>query len=170
MHDDPDDPPRRRANKRRGHGTYANDRPPVAGVVGRESGQIRLRVLHNSTQAQLQPVVADATTPDATLYTDEWGGYNEVPDLGLKHLTCCHKPTKRVWARDHDGDGINEVHCNTMEGVWTGLRNYLRIFRGVRKDRLHLYIAIFEWSHNIKTATTEFLRTMLGVRSTNHAT
>ena len=30
-HDDPADPPRRRANGRRGHGTFANDRPPVAG-------------------------------------------------------------------------------------------------------------------------------------------
>ena len=30
--------PGRRANRRRGHGTFANDRPPIAGVVGRESG------------------------------------------------------------------------------------------------------------------------------------
>ena len=37
-HLDPDDPPRHRANKRRGHGTKANDRPPVVGVVGRQTG------------------------------------------------------------------------------------------------------------------------------------
>ena len=35
-HLDPEDPPRRRANKARGHGTWENDRPPVCGVVGRE--------------------------------------------------------------------------------------------------------------------------------------
>jgi hypothetical protein len=35
-HRDPDDPPRRRANKRRGHGTYDNERPPIVGSVGRE--------------------------------------------------------------------------------------------------------------------------------------
>lgn len=40
-HPDPDDPPRRRANKRRGHGNFANDRPPVAGVAGRDTGQLR---------------------------------------------------------------------------------------------------------------------------------
>lgn len=40
-HADPTDPPRRRANGRRGHGTFTNDRPPVAGVVGRESGEVR---------------------------------------------------------------------------------------------------------------------------------
>ena len=46
-HWDPADPPRRRANKKRGtpaaggHGTYDNDRPPVVGTVGRDSGQVR---------------------------------------------------------------------------------------------------------------------------------
>src|SRR3954453_4690592 len=43
-HQDPDDPPRRRANKRRGHGNYENDRPPIVGSVGRETGEVRLRV------------------------------------------------------------------------------------------------------------------------------
>jgi len=49
------------------------------------------------------------------------------------HVTVCHTPGKRVWARDDDGDGIREVHVNTIEGLWTGLRNFLRPFRGVNK-------------------------------------
>jgi hypothetical protein len=38
-------------------------------------------------------------------------------------------------ARDDDGDGegIREVHINTSEGFWVGLRNFLRPFRGVNK-------------------------------------
>jgi len=48
-------------------------------------------------------------------------------------VTVCHTPGKRVWARDDDGDGIREVHVNTIEGLWTGLRNFLRPFRGVSK-------------------------------------
>ena len=47
-HFDPDYPPRRRANKRRGRGTYANDRPPVVGTVGRQTGQVRLRVVKDT--------------------------------------------------------------------------------------------------------------------------
>ncbi|MCB9074051.1 MAG: hypothetical protein H6552_00745 [Chitinophagales bacterium] len=42
LHPKPDDPPRVRANKTRGHGTWDTDRPPVLGIVGRESGQIQL--------------------------------------------------------------------------------------------------------------------------------
>ena len=44
LHPDPDDPSRCGANKVRGHGTWDNDRPPILGIVGRESGQIRIEV------------------------------------------------------------------------------------------------------------------------------
>ena len=50
-HRDPEDPPRRRGNKRKGHGTYANDRPPVIGTLGRESGAVRLRLAHHTDKA-----------------------------------------------------------------------------------------------------------------------
>src|SRR3954467_8229206 len=75
-HLDPDDPPRRRANERRGHGTMENDRPPVVGVVGRQSGEGRFEVVDDADQETLEDLVVSATTTDATVYTDEWSGYN----------------------------------------------------------------------------------------------
>ncbi len=70
-HPDPADPPRRRANKRRGRGTFANDRPPVLGSVGRESSQVRWRVVKDTTQATLTQHVEHFTRPEAQVYTDE---------------------------------------------------------------------------------------------------
>ena len=70
------------------------------------------------------------------------------------------------FARDDDGDGIREVHCNTMEGIWTRLRNFLRPFRGVNKVYLEQYVIIFEWAYNLKTVTDEFLRILLGAKAT----
>ena len=63
-HPDPEDPPRRRANKVRGHGTWDNDRPPVCGVVGRESGQVRLTVAAQSDRRALEAVVGDEAGGD----------------------------------------------------------------------------------------------------------
>jgi transposase len=154
-HLDPEDPPRRRANKRRGHGTFENDRPPVAGVVGRQSGGLRLEVIGNADQETLQAGVERHTTKEATIYTDEWAGYARVPESGRQHATVCHNPDHREWARDDDGDGIREVHDNTLEGIWTGLRNFLRTFRGVSKYYLDQYVAIFEWAYTFKEATVE---------------
>lgn len=95
--------------------------------------------------------------------TDEWQGYNGLPEMGRPRSTVCH--ADHEWARDDDGDGVREVHCNTLEGLWTGLRNFLRPFRGVHKKYLYQYVAMFEWSHNVKRATPQFLRALLGVES-----
>jgi transposase-like protein len=50
-HPTADDPPRRRANKRRGHGTFANDRPSVVGVVSRGTGAVALEVVERTDRA-----------------------------------------------------------------------------------------------------------------------
>ena len=127
----PDDPPRSRANTRRGHGTFANDRPPVAATIGRALGRARLYVVADSDRRTLEDVVQATTALGATLITDEWRAYARVTELGVRHATVNHGAGE--WARDDDGDGVREVHCNAMEGTWTGLRNVLRPFRGVSK-------------------------------------
>ena len=58
-------------------------------------------------------------------------------------------------------DENSEVHCNTLEELWTGLRNFLRPFRGVYKKFLAAYVAVFEWTHNLKQITPEFLRNLV---------
>jgi transposase len=123
-HGNPADPPRRRANKQRGRGTMANDRPPIQGVVGRDSGHIRLTVFDDTRQDTIQPDVEAKTEEGATFYSDESSAYNRVASSGRPHGTVCH--SRSEYARDDDDDGVREVHCNTMEGIWTGLRNYLR--------------------------------------------
>ena len=162
-HPDPHDPPRRRGNKARGHGSWHNDRPPVLGVVGRACGQVRLHTLHGSGRAQIEPCVLAATRFHATVYSDEWHAYDHLAEHGRPHGAVAHNRLQPEWARDDDGDGIREVHCNTMEGLWTGLRNFLRPFRGVSKIYLHAYVAIFQWCHNLKAVSDTFLRTLLGV-------
>jgi transposase-like protein len=164
-HRDPEDPPRRRANKARGHGTMDHDRPPVIGVVGRESEQVRLDVAEHSDQETLNKFVVKMTRRGTLVYTDEWAGYDRLPRLGRGRAAVGHAPGRREWARDDDGDGVREVHNNTLEGFWTGLRNFLRPFRGVNKWFLGQYVAMFEWAHNIKEATTDFLWALLGIKA-----
>jgi len=155
-HPDPGDPPRRRANKQKGHGTYDNDRPPIVGTVGRQTGQVRLRVVMHTNTVTLSNHVHGFTQDQATVYTDEWAGYNR---LDRSHSTVCHG--KKEWARDDDGDGICEVHTNTIEGLWTGLRNFLRPFRGVHKKYLAGYVAMFEFSTNHKRVTPRFIAALV---------
>ena len=90
-----------------------------------------------------------------TVNTDEWQGYNGLPAIGRSRSAV--RRAAREWARDDDGDGVREVHVNTREGLWTGMRNFLRPFRDVDKKYLYQYVAMFEWGYNVKRATPEFL-------------
>src|SRR5579859_7098204 len=99
-HSNPLDPPRRRANKQRGHGTFENDRPPIAGVVGRESGQVRLRVLRHTDRKELEPFVVGKTLLPVTVNTEEWSAYDHLPATGRAHKSVNHTPGQREWARD----------------------------------------------------------------------
>ena len=100
------------------------------------------------------------TAPGAMVHTDEWRAYGRVAELGRGHAAVNHGAGE--WARDDDGDGVREVHVNTMEGTWTGLRNFLRPFRGVSKWYLIGYVAMFEWANNLKRVTDGFLGQLLG--------
>lgn len=156
LHADPNDPPRKRANKQRGHGTYDNDRPPIVGTVGRESGQVRLRIIHNTDRKTLEAHVHRFTLKETTCYTDEWKSYNHII---REHSTVCH--AKHEWARDDDGDGIREVHTNTAEGMWTDVRNYLRPFKGVHKMYLSGYVAMAEFRRNLKRISPAFIAALV---------
>lgn len=46
----------------------------------------------------------------------------------------CHGRSE--YARDEDGDGVYEVHVNTIEGFWSLLRSWLRPHRGISQEKL----------------------------------
>jgi hypothetical protein len=82
------------------------------------------------------------------LSTDEWQSYRGSHPC---HATVRHGI--HGWARDDDGDGRREVHCNTCEGAGAALRTSLRTFRGVHKRYLHLYVATYEAMFNTTRVT-----------------
>jgi transposase-like protein len=130
----------------------------VVGTVGRTSGQVRLRVLRRTDGERLCPHVHGYTFEEATVYTDGWKGYSQVE---RDRLAVCHGDGE--WARDEDGDGIREVHVNTIEGPQATLRNFLRSFRGVHKKHLAGYVAICEFAINLKRITPAFISALARV-------
>lgn len=105
---------------------------------------MRLRVIEHTDKKSLLAHVHRYTDTEARVYTDEWRAYEQ---LGREHRTVKHGI--KEWARDDDGDGIREVHVNTIEGLWTTLRNFLRPFRDVHKKYLGGYVAMLEFSINL---------------------
>jgi transposase len=106
----------------------------------------------DTTSATLCECVHGTTHPGVMVYTDESASYNA---LQRPHETVCH--AQHEWARDEDGDGIREVHTNTLEGLWAACRTVLRPFRGVHKRYLSGDIAIFEFQVNLKQISKAFI-------------
>jgi len=126
---------------------------------------VRLRVARDIKGASCLRHVFRFVDKEAHLYTDEWDGYNGAVQTGTSldevlprvraHSRVHHR--WKEWARDDDGDGVREVHTNTIEGLWTTVRNFLRPFRGVHKCYLGGYIAICEWGCNLKRVDPAFI-------------
>ena len=124
----------------------------MIGTIGRASGQIRLRVAADVKKRTLHEHVCRFTLPTTHVYTDENDGYNDLP----RPHTCVSHMVKE-WARDDDGDGVREVHTNSAEGMWTGLRAFLRPFRGISQAFLSGYVAMYEFAVNLKRVSTRFI-------------
>jgi transposase-like protein len=142
--------------KRKGMGTIHTDRPPIISLVSRQTGEYRYWVCDRASKALCHEIIHENVPPHSTiLYTDGLASY--VGALA-EHHTVNH--SIHEWARDDNGDGIREVHCNTCEGAGAALRTALRVFRGVHKDNLHLYVVTFETMTNAKRITPQVIHRM----------
>jgi transposase len=100
-------------------------------------------------------IAANVPSSSTILYTDEGPSYGGSHP---SHATGRHGVHE--WARDDDGDGRREVHCHTCEGAGAALRTYLRAFRGVHKQYLHLYVATYEAMLEAKRITPHLIQRM----------
>ena len=126
-----------------GPGYSGDGQPPGPGV-----GQCFLHLCRNVQQTTIRPWITQAIQQGSTVNTDEYSIYARLSAWGYVHVTVNH--SEGEYARDADGDGVNEVHVNTMEGVWSLLRSWLRPYRGISQRFLPLYIGFFQTMHNIR--------------------
>src|SRR3954467_6776252 len=150
---------RRRLRGAPGRGTLAKDKPPVLGLLQR-GGEVMLRMLANVQQVTIRPVIEGSAAKGALVRTDEYGVYGRLEDWGYGHKTVCH--ARGEYARDDDGDGFCEVHVNTMEGVWSLLRSWLRPHRGISRGKPPAYLAFFQVVHNARRRGKALLTALVG--------
>jgi transposase-like protein len=145
--------PRQRGSLLRGRATAEMGRPPLLGLVQRRdkidpdapAAQVYLEVLENVRTATIKPIIVAKVKSGAQCFTDADNIYH-CTEASYDHRTVNHGAGE--YAR-HDPDGTC-VHCNTMEGMWSDLRNFLDRFKGISQRFLHLRVARYECLHNYK--------------------
>ena len=122
-------------------------------------GEVIIRMVENVQQRTLKPFIEAAMAPGTCLYTAEDDIYSRLEPWGDAHKPGGHG--RGAYARDDDGDGVHEVHVNTMEGFWSLLRSWLRPHRGISQDYWPRYLGCCEFVHHVRRRGQALLGTLL---------
>ncbi len=131
--------PRGRRKKREpGRGHYDKDRPAIIAWVSRQ-GSVIIQATKDFTVKTVQKAANIAVQAGSKLYTDSASSYRAL--TGYEHESVNH--TKKEYAR-------GDVHENRAECLFSLLKPYLRVFRGVSKFNLPGYVGFFQFLRNFR--------------------
>ncbi len=124
--------------KRGGRGHYDKDRPAIIAWVSRQ-GPVVAQAVKDFTVATVQQAADIAVQAGSRLYTDSANSYRALK--GYRHAFVNH--TQKEYAR-------GEVHENRAECLFSLLKPYLRVFRGLSKANLPGYLGFFQFLRNFR--------------------
>ena len=134
--------PRGRRKKREpGRGHYDKDRPAIIAWVSRQ-GPVVLHAVKDFTVKTVQKAADLAVHAGSRLYTDSASSYRALK--GFLHAFVNH--TQKEYAR-------GDVHENRAECLFSILKPYLRVFRGISKMNLPGYLGFFQFLRNFRHQT-----------------
>ena len=129
---------RRRKKREPGRGHYDKDRPAIIAWVSRQ-GAVIIQTTRDFTVKTVQKAANIALQAGSRLYTDSASSYRAVQ--GYVHEFVNH--TQKEYAR-------GDVHENRAECLFSLLKPYLRVFRGLSKTNLPGYVGFFQFLRNFR--------------------
>jgi transposase len=128
----------RRKKREPGRGHYDKDRPAIIAWVSRQ-GAVIIQATRDFTVKTVQKAANIAVQAGSHLYTDSASSYRALK--GYVHAYVNH--TQKEYAR-------GDVHENRAECLFSLLKPYLRVFRGVSKANLPGYVGFFQFLRNVR--------------------
>jgi transposase-like protein len=127
--------------KARGTKNRYKNKTMVLGVVEREGGRARTKIVENARASTVVPFLKENVDTSAFLYTDESHMYKSIHKEGYTNERVNHSAYE--WAR-------GDMHTNSMEGFWSQVKRSLHgTHHAVSKKHLQSYLDEFtwKWSH-----------------------
>ena len=128
----------RRKKREPGRGHYDKDRPAIIAWVSRQ-GSVIIQATKDFTVKTVQKAADIAVQAGSKLYTDSASSYRAL--TGYEHESVNH--TKKEYAR-------GDVHENRAECLFSLLKPYLRVFRGMSKFNLPGYVGFIQFLRNFR--------------------
>jgi len=132
----------RRIQGKRGHGT---DKLPIVGLFSRDSRKVFVVVEPKKLDVKfIFRMIEGRVTKGSRVLTDSFKMYRGLPAIGYVHEYVDHAGGEYV---------RGDVHTNNMEGFWGIMKRKLGCIGGMRRDRLHLFVAEIVWKFNHRDET-----------------
>ena len=132
------------ANKKSANPMVGN-KATVLGMVER-NGKVNAVKIDERSQKVLTAEIINMVAKTASIYTDEWVGYNKLKRV-YDHSVVKHNAHEYVNGR---------VHTNTIEGFWSLLkRGIFGIYHFTSKKHLQLYVDEFVFRYNSREITSK---------------
>jgi transposase len=128
----------RRKKCESGRGHDDKDRPAIIAWISRQ-GAVVIHATKDFTIQTVQKAANVAVHAGSRLYTDSASSYQALK--GYWHKFVNH--TKKEYAR-------GDVHENRAECLFSLLKPYLRVFRGLSKTNLPGYVGFFQFLRNFR--------------------
>ncbi len=122
----------------KGRGTA--DKVAVFGLRQRKSGQVWVTVVTGTDNTFLVPIIQEMVEPGSTIYSDTFGAYYHLKDLGYRHYQVVHGYT-------FVDEG--QVHTNGIESFWSYAKHFIASKKGLPRPKyqIHLKEAEFRFNH-----------------------
>lgn len=116
----------------------------IQDIQERETQRYWYSILSDRSSANLLPLVRSVCPPNSLVFTDEWGAYHRLGQLGYSHFTVNH--SAREYSRTENIDGkVIEVSINSIEGTHHSLRQLLANKSRRTLERIELLLKEFQY-------------------------
>lgn len=138
-------PPKRdrHPKKKRGWGA---DKQCVFGLLHRKDeespAQVHTMPVPDRRASTLLPIIVEHVSEDATVFTDEYKGYNKLGREVEQHETVCHSDYE--WTRGN-------IHTQGIEAHWSVRKRCIRgTYTSISRKYMHAYLNEYDFRYNHK--------------------
>ena len=86
--------------------------------------------------------------PEAVFFSDSWGVYLSLNELGYEHYTVVHKSNFKQCYQNVDTGQIVECHTNKIEGAWKHCKDHFRRKNGTNTKLFEQHLAEIVWRNH----------------------
>ena len=124
----------------------------IFGMIERSSNTLIIYPVDKRDAATLIPIIQRHVYPGSRIFSDSWGAYLGLNELGYSHYTVVHKTNFKQNYQCFDTGEIVQCHTNQIEGAWKHCKDHFRKINGTNTKLFEQHLAEIVWRNHISNS------------------